>query len=432
MGEARAGAGHELDALLREADCEAERRVSLVRMGAAAILFAGVFAVTSPSDYDLPGIGAQIRAAQVTLVLLFAAGLVAWLVIRAGRWRPGVTYLTIAVDVAILSGNLAVTLDAAGLTGDFAAVAPIVGVFPALLAASALRLRPAVQAFTTVLVLVALVAVAAHAGFNGLEVRRALVGELAPLYGPPPNVIRLLMIALAGGILVLAASRGRKLLRRAEEEGRRRANLGRFLPNEVTPLLADGRFDELTAGRRSQVALLFVDIRGSTRLEETLPPSEVVALIGGFRAVVSQAAREHGGVVDKFMGDGAFLVFGVPDAHPDDSRRALACAVAIRDAMAGRNAGTPGREPVRIGVGVHAGEAFVGAIGDDSRLEFTVLGDAVNLASRIEQATKAYGEPVLASREAVVRAGLLAEWRPVACATLPGRAVETELYAPGA
>lgn len=417
-------------AILRESDRRAERIVSFVRMG-----IAGVLLVTLALGHGFAmgaGIEDRVRDAEITLALLFAAGLVVWLILRAGLWRPWIAYVTVAVDVLLVAFNVVLDLWATHLPGEFAPIFPIGGGLTLILAASALRFRPNVQIFTTVMLIGAATAVGLIVGRHAMPDPGAVTEAVVALHGMEPNAARMLMVALAGAILTLGAVRGRRLLRRAVSEAQQRHALGRFLPSELTPLIATRRLEDLMAGRRAAVVLLFVDIRGSTDLEETLEPVAIVDLIGAFRRRVTRAAQGHGAIIEKFVGDGAFLVFGLPQPKADDAQRALACGEALLAAVEDWNAerALRGEVPVRIGVGIHAGEAFVGALGDEARLEFTVLGDAVNVASRIEQATKHYRVPLLASGDTLALAGRDG-WACVdASAQLPGRSRPVALYAP--
>lgn len=417
--------------LLREADRDAERIVSIVRMAIAAALLVTLLAITGGSETPRGAAASVLLAAKISLVLLFCAGLVAWTAVRTGRWRPWIAFATVTGDSLLIAANLYLGLRDLRLPGDFAGAMPIVGAIALILTTSSLRLRPGLQLYTSALLTGLLVAVALAIGLAGDAERTEGADRGAILFGPEPNGIRLVMLLLAGAVLVVGAARGRSLLRRAVEETRRRANLSRFLPKEFAPLLGAGRLDELLRGRKAEVALLFVDVRDSTALAETLDPSVLAHVIGAFRARVSAAATTHRGVVDKFVGDGAFLVFGLPEAAPDDAARALACGRDILEAMAEwRREGGPSGS-LRVGVGVHWGECFAGVVGDEARLEFTVLGDAVNVASRIEQSTKTHAEPLLASAEVLRAAGAKETgWRLVSAEPPRGRGAAVELYAP--
>jgi adenylate cyclase len=169
-------------------------------------------------------------------------------------------------------------------------------------------------------------------------------------------------------------------------------------------------------------------MRGSTAIAERANPETVAILVTGFRRCVAQAARETGGVIDKFMGDGALVVFGVPEARADAAAQALAFADRLEAEVAAWNAGAA-QDPVRIGIGVHCGEVFVGVVGDDDRLEFTVLGDAVNVAARLEQATKTFGVTTLVSQAALEAAQASgAGWREVSRSALRGRQEAFPIY----
>ncbi|MGE7416692.1 CHASE3 domain-containing protein [Methylobacterium tarhaniae] len=218
----------------------------------------------------------------------------------------------------------------------------------------------------------------------------------------------------------------------ALREAARRAALSRFLPAELAPLLErGGGMDQgggLRLGERRHAAIAFVDMRGSTTIAERADPETVAALVTGFRRCVAQAARETGGVIDKFMGDGALVVFGVPEARRDAAAQALAFADRLEGLVAEWNAASS-RDPVRIGIGVHCGEVFVGVVGDDDRLEFTVLGDAVNVAARLEQATKTFGITTLVSQAALDAARASGgEWREVSRSPLRGRQEAFPIY----
>ena len=212
----------------------------------------------------------------------------------------------------------------------------------------------------------------------------------------------------------------------ALSEVRKRGRLARFLPAEIATRLADG--DEgLRAGRSGAATVAFIDIRGSTSLAETLPAAALTVLLTGFRTAVSAAAAGHGGMVDKFIGDGALVVFGALDGDA----RAPAAALAFADDLLGRLAEADGGgAPIRAGIGIHHGEVFSGIVGTTDRQEFTVLGDTVNVASRIETATKRFATDLLVSDAVLAAAGAdRAAWRAVSAEPLRGRREPTRLYA---
>jgi len=176
-------------------------------------------------------------------------------------------------------------------------------------------------------------------------------------------------------------------------------------------------------------AVLFADMVGFTAISERLAPDALMALLREFLGRLARIAFQHGGTVDKYIGDAIMVHFGTPRPRPDDPARALACAAAmiaeIRRWNDERRA--RGEPPVAVGIGVHYGDVLVGNIGDTRRLEYTVLGDTVNVASRLERLTREAGSPLVVS-EALVAAvrvcggeALLAPFRPDQAHTVRGR-----------
>jgi adenylate cyclase len=301
---------------------------------------------------------------------------------------------------------------------------------PIAIAASAIHYRPRLQAYVAALYGIGLTVIVLAGGNLGFDERRAALSELYLLFGPPPNMIRIIMLVLAALILVVVARQGRALLERAVRETTLRLNLTRYLPRELAPILSEEAFAGLRAGRRVRAALLFVDIRDSSALAETMDPARLAVFISAFRRRVMQAAARHGGVVDKFIGDGALILFGVPVESGIDAARALACGRTLLDLVARWNAKRRFDPPVRVGIGIHVGDVFCGVVGDEDRLEFTVIGEPVNIAARIEQATKDVEERCLASREAVEAAGESERWTEVANGPLRGLTRPVRLMRP--
>jgi adenylate cyclase len=247
--------------------------------------------------------------------------------------------------------------------------------------------------------------------------------------------MRLAMLIAAGTILVAAAARTRSLLQRAINETRRLSNLTRYLPAEVADQLAESGLTALREGRRQTVAVMFIDIRGFTSRAETMDPAATGRLLADFRRFVVATATRCEGIVDKFIGDAAMLVFGLPSPRPDDAQRALTCALALLAGTPGEWArdlkATGGDGAIELGIGLHAGDAFCGEVGDETRLEFTVLGDTVNIAARLEQETKAVGLRLVVSRAFLAAAGETMdgpEWQALGSRGLRGRAQPVDLF----
>ncbi len=179
-------------------------------------------------------------------------------------------------------------------------------------------------------------------------------------------------------------------------------------------------------GEELEVAVLFIDLVGSTELAHQRPPAEVVELLNDFFHVVVEVVDGEGGSVNKFVGDAALCVFGAPLPHDDPAGGALRAARRLRERLA--------REVPQcdIGIGVSAGTAVAGNIGAQQRFEYTVIGDPVNEASRLTELAKQHEGRILASDAALSRAGSAeaAHWTLGATETLRGRATPTRLAAP--
>jgi adenylate cyclase len=171
--------------------------------------------------------------------------------------------------------------------------------------------------------------------------------------------------------------------------------LGKVASTEVVTQLLDGRI--ALGGEEREVTVMFVDIRNFTGIAETLPPHQSLQLLNTFLTVVSEVIESHGGVVDKYLGDGAMGLFGAPVTRPDDAQRALACALEIRKQILalGPMLAERGLPHPQLGIGVNTSRVIAGNIGSPSRLNYTVLGDGVNLAARREGLTRRYNVPIV-------------------------------------
>ena len=165
-------------------------------------------------------------------------------------------------------------------------------------------------------------------------------------------------------------------------------------PQVVERLLASGA-DGATDTRT--VAVMFVDIRGFTAAARERTPVEVVQRLDSAFAVLVEIVDRHHGIVNKFLGDGFLALFGAPLADPDAARRAVTAAHEMLEAMQRDNEGSDW--PLRIGIGIHLGEVVAGNVGSPRRKEYTVIGDTVNFASRLEALNKDFGSQLLVSGE---------------------------------
>ncbi|MGD9884870.1 MAG: adenylate/guanylate cyclase domain-containing protein [Reyranella sp.] len=145
-----------------------------------------------------------------------------------------------------------------------------------------------------------------------------------------------------------------------------------------------------------RVCVLFLDIRGFTAMTRVRPADETVALLNDFFADMIEIVDRHHGIINKFLGDGFLALFGAPLEDPRAAANALAAARSMLKAVDAWNAVRP-RQPLRVGIGIHIGDAVTGTVGSPQRKEYTVIGDTVNLAARLEQLTKETGSQLLIS-----------------------------------
>ena len=236
----------------------------------------------------------------------------------------------------------------------------------------------------------------------------ALLRQLIEVQGIDPVVFmanQLVLLAITTGLIAGAIWRARRHVERAVLAETERANLGRyFSPNVVERLASDVR--GLEAGRAQNAAVMFVDVIGSTRRMEAVTPEQVIAIIRAFHRRMVPIVFRHNGSVDKFLGDGLMAVFGAPEKTPYEARDALLCAVEILDTIDQWRDQliAVGRVATTVAVGIHYGPVIQGNVGIADRLEFTTLGDTVNVASRLESMTRQFDAGILLSQEALAAA----------------------------
>ncbi len=190
-------------------------------------------------------------------------------------------------------------------------------------------------------------------------------------------------------------------VRRAMEATRGQLLLEKLLPAVARAAMKDP-LSLLEAPRSVEVTLLVTDLRGFTSLAEQMPPSEVFEMLNHLQGGLSEAVHSCGGIVDKFMGDGMLAVFGATEPGSNHARRAIDAVGRIRKALDEQNRLRAGGR-LKIGIGVHSGTVVAGCMGGGSRLEFTVIGDAVNTTSRLEAMTKEKNVDVLISEDTASR-----------------------------
>jgi len=236
---------------------------------------------------------------------------------------------------------------------------------------------------------------------------------------------------LSGWVLAFAASGSAARAAGAEQRRFAQGALGKYLPRDIAKQIIDQ--PELLAlhGEKQQIYVLFSDLEGFTKMSHALQPEMVATLLNQYLEMLSNVVLDHGGVIDKFVGDAVVAFWGAPISRPDDGLKAAQAGYAMWQAgETFRNGVPPGLPPIgKTRVGLHFGEAVVGNFGGEGRIQYTALGDSMNTAARLESANKALQSNVMASREFAERSGL-DWWRPMGRVVLRGRAKPVDLYQP--
>ncbi|ETX08043.1 MAG: hypothetical protein ETSY2_07610, partial [Candidatus Entotheonella gemina] len=209
----------------------------------------------------------------------------------------------------------------------------------------------------------------------------------------------LIILLLVSGILAFVVQRSQQLVIRQATVTRQRASLSRYFSPNVLDEVMDSA-GPLTTVRKYDVAILFADIVGFTRLCETMPPENVMDLLRNYHSRLEAEVFRFGGTLDKFIGDAVMASFGAPQPGPQDATQSLRCAQAMLKTMADWNAERErvGEVPIRIGIGIHYGPAVMGDVGSERCAAFAVIGDTTNTTSRLQSLTRSLDAEIVASQ----------------------------------
>lgn len=399
----------------------AEQRIGLVRAGLLAI----ALLVLMPLRVVTFGIQGTIGFDLVVFSLAFVASLVfVWLIRTRFPARP-VGYVAVMVDFGVFAAFLLAHalwgFDAS--TNKVLARGDLTLMFVFVLnGLSGLRLSTR-QAVLSGICCLAVVA-------EALWIDVAIHHE--PFF--PPILVLLLMLCLAttaGSLMMIRKTRA--LIAEAasmEAEALRvRGVLSRYVSQQVADTVLKEDLSRM-GGKRQRVTLLFSDIRGFTTLSEQMAPEQVVSLLNAYFSRMVGALFAFDGMLDKYIGDGMMAVFGAPLPQEDHAWRAVQTALRMRQELDLLNLerADAGEAPLKIGIGIHTGEAVIGNIGTDQRLDYTAIGDAVNTASRIEGLTKEHAVDILLSADTYEAVSDRVVARRVRDVAIRGKQGQLDLY----
>jgi adenylate cyclase len=204
----------------------------------------------------------------------------------------------------------------------------------------------------------------------------------------------------------------------------------RFVSKDVYEQLVADPASARVGGARREMSVLFADIRGFTTFTERGRPEEVVAQLNAYFSRMVDVVFAHRGTIDKFVGDMVMALFGAPVADPDHADHAVQAALGMLSALAGLNAGwaAEGKPPLEIGIGVNSGDMVAGIIGSDTVMSYTVIGDAVNLGSRLESLNKEYGTRLIISGATRARLKGRYDMKPLGAVTVKGKSEPVDIF----
>lgn len=256
------------------------------------------------------------------------------------------------------------------------------------------------------------------------------------LFSDSANFVRWSFLSICVGVCVLAVWRRKATLHTGISEVVKTTQLSRFLPDKIAESIANGNVELLNLGRTQKASVLFVDISGFTGLSENMDPEDIGRLLSEFRSLVGIEAERFNGLIDKFIGDAVMINFGIPAASQEDAANSVKCALGILTSLQDWVFidSDHKKHQIRVSMGIHQGEVFAGTIGARDRLEFTVLGDTVNVAARLQTIAKDTSNGLVVSQAVIDdcfgKLSAMKDWKALPDSNIRGRQGSILLFSP--
>lgn len=399
-----------LDHELALGTLEAEYLRALAMLGLSAVLMMLLIAVTFIVSLHDPNFeshwGRVSRSVGGVLLLLgcYEGGLAYYIkrLSKAGKPRPKwIPYLTSALEIGQHTFNFWLWANEAqppalALGGTLSFI-----YFPFIFLTT-LYLDFRLCVFTGLL---------AAAGFGSVSAiiisSYPLLPGMESLLNPIPHIVKSTLMLVSGMGAGCMAMHLKKQLVRSLEAARAHDRAVQVFGQHVSPEVAEFllHHPHRATGELRRACVMFVDIRGFSRIAAEFSPEQVMAYLNRLFDPLIAVVNEHGGIVNKFLGDGFMAIFGAPLEQANSSKAALHCALDILDRVKNLNAASDFPQ-TKLGIGIHTGPTITGSVGSLQRQEYTLLGETVNIAARIEQATKEYSAQLLVSQEVLFEAAM--------------------------
>ena len=360
-----------IDRIIKEREQKNEKRLAIARLSVISVFF--LFDILSLLNLFS---GFSTNPSETTIILdsiflLYSLSVV--IVLFKATYFSFLKYITIAIDWGLV--NSFILFDPTLIATQNYMIGALV--FVMLYIISLLRYSKSASIYSGALFVVSLI-------WEIIKFQAYQDPNIVPLF------ISILIIILIGYYITMS---NRKII----EEANTKKLMERYIAPQLVSELYKSDANLSPGGKNQVVTILFSDIRSFTSISEKMSAQEVVGFLNDYLSAMTEIIFQNEGTIDKFIGDAIMTVFGAPIQQREDSFRAVMTAVQMIRSLEKMNERHHLSVPLKIGIGIHTGEVVVGNIGSDKRMDYTVIGDAVNLTSRIEGLTKFYQCPILIS-----------------------------------